>query len=541
MSVPSTPLLGCAPTGAVVMSVSNISRVTGVDVVTLVEALRHQTEDGEKVDITETSDDIVIGEEGAPQLCEFTMARKGRVLNGSRRDDTNESSALLSRSASSTKSLSALPPTPIQTPLSVRIRALHDPTDSLYLIPRIDEVSSCVIVPDSLDHRTPWLPRLPSTVKEVKDIGISEGAYYLVIEYARPAIVWMLLMCSVAALASKAIVARDMYPGNISPLLKSVWMTSFTLFAFSILAFIEIASDPKAVGKQIRELFNSQPASHLRYYIFGGDLIEVNDHCRLSSFTLEKDRQPAFIRNFSAKMLLLTGILHGMFGISFLVSLENTSLAKCVVLMNLHPIMILGSTLSDSRVTERVGAIVVLIGILLLYKSSESSGSEPQNSSLFGDFMGFMVSIYMWLYLSLTQKLQQELPGMTLMAAVNGISVCVQVTFCIAVGINFFDALDVANQFWFPNSIGGIVGGAVSYGGFLIASRYLSPLVISVNITLEPLYAVCLNIAAGGASPEFSTWSALCVIAVGAAAVAIGGGNHSDNKQIMIPTHEINT
>eukprot|EP01061_Rhynchopus_euleeides_P036961 TRINITY_DN62478_c0_g1_i1.p1 TRINITY_DN62478_c0_g1~~TRINITY_DN62478_c0_g1_i1.p1 ORF type:complete len:202 (+),score=70.05 TRINITY_DN62478_c0_g1_i1:2-607(+) len=130
----------------------------------------------------------------------------------------------------------------------------------------------------------------------------------------------------------------------------------------------------------------------------------------------------------------------------------------------------------------------------------------------------------MWFYLSLSQRLQKELPGGVLMAFINLGSLAVQFIFLLT-----FDSTPVSRlfanfaEYLLPNLLGGLLGGALAYGGIMLGSRYLTPMVVSVHITLEPLFAVGLDVICFGVVPVWGIWASLVVMIGGTVAVTLGG------------------
>eukprot|EP01059_Diplonema_ambulator_P027139 TRINITY_DN4487_c0_g1_i1.p1 TRINITY_DN4487_c0_g1~~TRINITY_DN4487_c0_g1_i1.p1 ORF type:complete len:524 (+),score=148.41 TRINITY_DN4487_c0_g1_i1:1608-3179(+) len=508
-SSPTTPLMSCVSGQAVVTSLQNIARLSHVRKEELLEALHNTQEEYDTVEVTSKAGEITIDD---PTYTGEGRGVKARIIQGKNRAAVwGETTPLLTSSSPSFSTVFSVQPS------SVTIRAAHAPDDPLLMIPQSDDTCG-IVIPTFI--RTPsFLPTLPPAIKQVKEIGIKDdGYYYVVVEYARPAVAWVTLIAAVIGLSSKAVVSETMYPPTIPPEVKSVWMTSVCTAAFLVLAFMEYIGLPD--HSQLREMLEGRPVSELWVYMFG---LEERRGGRLE--------REAEIPCFTLLMVLLASTLHGFFSISFLVSLSYTTLAQCVVLMNLHPILVLSTRINRSYPSEKVGAFICCFGVCsLLYTSSNTvEGSNP----ILGNLLAFTVSVYMWIYLNLSQQLQVEVPNCIMMGVINLVSLTIQLVFVLVTG-GARDELYLMqfSSYAVPNALGGLVGGTLAYGGFMLSAKYLNPLVVSVHITLEPLFAVLLNVIIGGASPPIATWGSLIVLVIGAVLVAIGGKNEQEDKLV---------
>eukprot|EP01064_Diplonema_japonicum_P035430 TRINITY_DN7671_c0_g1_i1.p1 TRINITY_DN7671_c0_g1~~TRINITY_DN7671_c0_g1_i1.p1 ORF type:complete len:532 (+),score=78.98 TRINITY_DN7671_c0_g1_i1:842-2437(+) len=506
----TSPLTSCAPGHAVVASLHSVAKLSHVKSEELLEALHKTQSVYDAVQVTSEGDDVTIDD---PSVVGDSKGAKARIIQGKTRA-WGETSSLMGHSVLSTSLSTVL----TATPSSVRIKAAHAPLDALYLIPNHDD--SCGVVIPQLVRTPSIIPTFPPVIKQVKEIGIQDdGFYYLVVEYARPAFIWVILLVAVIGLASKAVVAEHMYPPEVPPVVKSVWMTGVCATSFACLAVVEYYSTPRENRNHLSELLAKKPFDLLATYILG------------ASEPHHRQQQEREIPCFGFLMVVLSSVLHGLFSLSFLVSLSYTSLEQCIVLMNLHPILVLLSRFNRTHQMERVGALLVSVSVFsLIYSSPRTSeGSNP----LLGNLLAFMVSVYMWVYLNLSQQLQADVPNNMLMTIINTISFVVQVLYVIGFeSTSVFVELGDFSSHTLPNVLGGLIGGTLAYGGFMISGRYLNPLVVSVHITLEPLFAVLINIASGGASPSFMTWESLTVLIVGAVLVAIGGKHEQEDKVV---------
>ena len=471
--------------------------------------LRMNDREEEFVEITREDDGVTIGD---TSFNPSPSSQRANLLHGTRMEThPGESSYLLSHGSVKSASASTVQFTPmlLMTPASVRIKAECTPKDSLYMLPSTMEDSCLLVLEGEKKLDRSWMS-LPPPIKGIKEIGIKdEGFYYVVIEYARPAVVWVVLIAAVVGLSSKAVVAEAMYPAAVSPVAKSIWMTFISVCGFWLLGIYEFCTTPD-VTEQISALFAPQSASMLSPYILG------------------TEEQPKFVQSsillpaFSCLMIAFASLLHGLFSVFFLLSLKYTTLEQCVVLMNIHPVLVLMSRLDRSNVMERMGAVVVCAGVVGLFFATPSDAVAE--APILGDVLAFMVSVFMWFYLSLSQRLQEELPSSMLMSCINSGSLLCQLVFLFC-----FDSPEVGLShdafiaFIIPNLLGGLFGGFLAYGGFMLASRYLNPLIVSVHITLEPLFAVVIQMMALGVIPAPPIWGALFTLASGTIAVAVGG------------------
>eukprot|EP01063_Lacrimia_lanifica_P024909 TRINITY_DN32703_c0_g1_i1.p1 TRINITY_DN32703_c0_g1~~TRINITY_DN32703_c0_g1_i1.p1 ORF type:complete len:851 (+),score=163.52 TRINITY_DN32703_c0_g1_i1:77-2629(+) len=569
---PSTSVLSqCTSEGPVVISdLQSLSRVSRVRVEDLRNAIRARHGGGaERVAVT-AADGTVMVEGGGGFLDSNALAMAGSLL-------TPATTAL---AGSETPGVLSPPPFALAregsalTQLtdariggtvtsycsehdnsSVAVGKPHRDVDPVYMIPTAE--GTTVVVMDSTQKKKkhPKLVldnALPSVIKEVKEIGVVEqdGQWYgyIILEYARPVVIWLALIAATVGLASKAVVADHMYLGvsttgnatisstvTLSRLLasngtaatvapdavsegpsaiaKSVWMNLISFAFFVLLA----ATDLRSVGlrDQFRELCTAKSSTMLRVYLLGSAEPPPHLHSRLC------------VPYFGVLMIVVASILHGLFSVFFVLSLHYTSLENCVVLMNLHPVLVMIPRFTRTTSKERFGAFLVAAGTCsLIITSPDRAGNT---SPLTGNILAFMVSVFMWIYLSLSQPLQAALPSGLLMALILFGSCVVQVALFPFLSNASDQPVQGMVEYILPNFLGGFCGGFMAYGGFMIAGRYLNPLVVSVNITLEPIYSVILQLLFVHIYPPLLSWASLLVLVVGAMMCALGGRNEHDD------------
>eukprot|EP00754_Rhynchopus_humris_P043432 Rhum_TRINITY_DN3240_c0_g1::Rhum_TRINITY_DN3240_c0_g1_i1::g.9957::m.9957 len=502
-----SPLLACSSGTAVVAPLTEIARKAHVDADELRHALWLHNDRREFVEVCRDSAGATIGDDTG-------MHMRAKVLHGTQHEapPPTEESGLLRRAESSlcTPLVQDLELGPT-APASVRIAAKHVPSDAIFMLPSTG--GECIVVVEGQEAEEAYLSHrhLPTAISAIQDIGISQdGFYYVVIEKARPAVIWLLLVAAVVGLSSKAIVAKSfMYPASVGQIAKSVWMTTVAGLGFGCMALVEcLVMDVHAA---LRQLMEPKSVSVLPNYVFGTE-------------ELQKHKQTgAQVRGLSALLVVLASLCHGVFSVCFLVSLQYTTLEMCVVLMNLHPLLVLAAKYSRSTATECAGALAVVAGVVSLTYATppENVASNP----MLGNLLAFTVSVLMWMYLCMVQNLQEELPNGLLMVFVNSGSIVVQMLLLAAFepqSLGLMNA-DAFSTFWLPNMLGGLCGGFLAYGGFMLAARYLGTLVVSVHITTEPLFAVLIQVLVAGPMPPWSVWASLLVLASGAAVVVLGG------------------
>ena len=326
---------------------------------------------------------------------------------------------------------------------------------------------------------------------------------------------WVLLVAAVAGLASKGPVARSMYPSHVSPVLVGVWMTGVSLVGFLFLAFYDVYRvGGSVVAEELRSLGRAQSVSLLREHVFGIKGAE------------EEKPSSCMLPWFGACMVLLASVMHGMSSAFFLLSLSYTTLDLCMVFMNLHPVLVLMSRFGRSNAVEKLGACVVTIGIAALCYSRKST--EVASNLWLGNGLALCVSFFMWVYLSLSPKLQAEVQNGVLMSMIYAGSFTTQLVFLLAADgwptSLFYTGIA---HYWLANLLGGLAGGCLAYYIFMVSTKVLNPLVVSVHITLEPLFASIIALFTPATVPSWKEWSSLSVMLAGSILVVCGGMLHS--------------
>eukprot|EP01065_Artemidia_motanka_P020165 TRINITY_DN24145_c0_g1_i1.p1 TRINITY_DN24145_c0_g1~~TRINITY_DN24145_c0_g1_i1.p1 ORF type:complete len:739 (+),score=199.28 TRINITY_DN24145_c0_g1_i1:135-2351(+) len=418
----------------------------------------------------------------------------------------------------------------------------------------------------------------PPPVRIVAVLQGEDGTPYFVAEYVRPLFGWLVLLCATAGLSSKAAVADRFYPPDVPAILKSSWMTFWSAAVFALAMVWDLTAGELAgeVGQERRTqlcsfLFGRRPLSRafeagqevadrpstpLRpLHTPGASMKSRYDHASFGTFGHHLSQQRTAVMDdilapsprYAARAtgvpavgllsLVALGICNCMFSCLFLAALDYTSLAQTVVFINLHPAVIALSRRHTSRI-EYVGVAILVEGIVGLCVVSQG---EPAPRPILGGALAFSVSLVVCVYLMLSDAVKPHCPVSFTLGTSNIVSWVAHLIVYLSSDAEATWSTDgvhgvwgIFASHWAASLSGGMLGGAVAYGGFQVALRYVSPLDVSVGMCLEPLFSVLIGTAIGLSAPPPSSWMFLAVIMTGAYIVCTFGQHDNNNKKVAV-------
>lgn len=275
------------------------------------------------------------------------------------------------------------------------------------------------------------------------------------------------------------------------PLLKAFWR----LFFMSVVLSAGFAYQWKTLGNQPVEHSSSQSVNQL------------SNQPRLLTI-----KQKFWLRETWIVFMISGMSCSAHFGF-WISSLNYTSLAHSLFFVSTYPIVCVVWMLVRRHRLDRlecVGVAVGLIGATLLISDTARAEQEVQSNeqsispSIFGDVLAFLGSVVFVVYLYAGQRARSWLPLFMYAAPMTLISSIPLLLLSLIVEDVSFAGLTAKSVFGFlaPSSLWILVLIAIGPGGFghtgvNYCVAHLSPLVISVTMTLEPVLGVIVGLLAG--------------------------------------------
>lgn len=221
----------------------------------------------------------------------------------------------------------------------------------------------------------------------------------------------------------------------------------------------------------------------------------------------------------------VSGVMLALHFWSWIASLDLTTVAASVVLVNLHPLVIVtGSALllgeRPSR-AQAVGlALAMLGGAIVALGDRASAGGAP--NALLGDLLAVLGALTVGIYYLIGRRLRAHLPLWAYVGLVYGACWLTVGALALATGTAL---APVATGDW-PLLVAIAVGPMLlGHTGFNWALRHVPAYVVSLVILAEPVGATALAALLPGIAerPGASTLLGGAVVLVGLAAGTIGG------------------
>jgi len=198
------------------------------------------------------------------------------------------------------------------------------------------------------------------------------------------------------------------------------------------------------------------------------------------------------------KLLCWSGVaLAAHFG-AWVASLDETTLTHSLLFVTAHPLVIVvGMMLFASRFEgvrlpyrmETIGAVICFVGAAITLMDTGSSQGD-QTATLFGDMLAFGGAVFVVGYIVVGRILRTWLPiflyafPVTLIASV----LLLPLSWQFEVDFGQYGAFGwVDSEFFVWFLLLALVAGLLGHTGLNTCLRYISPLIVSVAVTLEPV------------------------------------------------------
>lgn len=199
-----------------------------------------------------------------------------------------------------------------------------------------------------------------------------------------------------------------------------------------------------------------------------------------------QDVKTRFIERKNLGLLLLSGValaLHFAFWVS---SLDHTSLAHSLLFVTAHPLVIIcGIAIFIRRPSkyEILGAVLGLAGAAITLLDIKDGGEV----TLLGDTLAFLGAITVVGYIVIGRVMRPWLPIFIYATPVTAIAAVLLIPLSYLLGENSttFGWIGSSLLPWFV--LLAFLAGIVGHTGLNACLKHVSPLVISISVTMEPL------------------------------------------------------
>ena len=274
-----------------------------------------------------------------------------------------------------------------------------------------------------------------------------------------PVRIWLLLGCAVVGVSSAGAIFQHV--DDVPPLLRASWRLQVTALLLSPFALMQWRDS----SDQIRDKLTSKKTLNI---------------------------------------IFLSGVfLAAHFG-AWVASLDHTSLTHSLLFVTSHPIIIVGGMyvihtiyrrIEAPKKGEVIGAFIGCAGAIITL-TSQGAEQGDHTVTLFGDLLAFLGGVFVVGYIVCGKILRSWMPiflyafPVTLIAAILLLP-CSFLLESQSVEFGIFGWLDQEYLPWFflLASIAGFLG----HTGLNTCLRYVSPLVISVAVTLEPVIGTIIG------------------------------------------------
>ena len=245
-------------------------------------------------------------------------------------------------------------------------------------------------------------------------------------------------------------------------------------------------------------------------------------------------RQKMFEKN-TVLILLGSGLALALHFGSWVASLDSTSLTHSLLFVTAHPIIIIvGMAIlslfvigfrSPTRL-EILGACIGFFGaaVTLLDQGSQQG---DHTVTLWGDTLAFMGAVFVVGYLVSGRILRKWMPIFLYAFPVTLIGALLLIPASYAVEDDFsaFGVFGWTSLDYFPWFLAlALIAGLLGHTGLNTCLRYISPLVISTSVTLEPILGSFIGWAFFGSGvPGKWTWVGGPILVIGVMLVIYGG------------------
>ena len=342
---------------------------------------------------------------------------------------------------------------------------------------------------------------MPDEIKSI-EVRIREDEahqprLYLVLEFARPLIGWLILLTGVTCMAAVGPLIKMMSREQVSGFIVGSWNAQglFMLFGLSTLAQGELGP-----------------------------------------------REIAYLKSSSGFLLLtMAGVISGLGSGAWTLSFIHTSVPQSYLFNSFHPTLIIAWRMMCNRHVMRQEQFGVLLG-LGGAAMSVLDGGGGDNVAL-GDLLAFISSVSLCFYLLASKKARSHLPLMLNLTFVTFFSALSQsiVAHILTPGGLTFDNNPITGIFgwctwehfglWMVINI--ITG--IGQAGYIGALRYLNPVVVSVCMTTEPVTATLFAmLLLGEGIPKSYTLLGGCLILCSSIIVSVFSTHSKENVELDV-------
>lgn len=167
---------------------------------------------------------------------------------------------------------------------------------------------------------------------------------------------------------------------------------------------------------------------------------------------------------------------------------------------------------------EKIGAIMTIFGVLVLLSDKSAKKKDGRDASLWGEFFGFMVSVFYVLFFLINSVLVKRIHGLIVYNLMNLIVICILTTVFLLFGeasISRVLSMDpqvgifgcFATEKLHVTLLVGLISGLFGNGSYIMITRYFEPHIASIFFLFQPVVSQILGLVLGlDMLPGTSTW-----------------------------------
>ncbi|KAH9140105.1 hypothetical protein AeRB84_015632 [Aphanomyces euteiches] len=254
------------------------------------------------------------------------------------------------------------------------------------------------------------------------------------------------------------------------------------------------------------------------------------------------------------KLFAVCSFSYALFLMTFLWSLNHTSIGHAYIFNNCHSLLIvMGKFLLGSHVLfyEVVGSALGLVGGVVT--TLDHTGPNPSDISAAvspswqGDVVALIGAIGGVFYLLTAKKLRQEMDVFVFMTLLFVMTALLHIPVFYALNIDIELSLD-HHVGWFgwtqPDMLPVelylvFVCTIVGTVGYISAMKYFDPIVVSVVMLLEPILATAIGVVFGvDTIPGILTWVGGLLVLAGTGLVVMAGSNKIESHDVTDAIHK---
>ena len=258
--------------------------------------------------------------------------------------------------------------------------------------------------------------------------------------------------------------------------------------------------------------------------------------------SVEKSVVDKFMTAKTWRLLGLSGVaLAAHFG-AWVASLDETTLTHSLLFVTAHPLVIVvGMLLLASRIenvrlpykTETIGAVICFVGAAITLTDTGTTQGD-QTVTLYGDLLAFSGAVFVVGYIVVGRILRTWLPIFLYAFPVTAIGALLLIPFSWKFEQGFTDFGVVGwidDEFFRYFLLLALIAGVLGHTGLNTCLRYISPLIVSVAVTLEPVLGSIIGWMFFDAGvPGRLTWVGGLVLMAGLMTVVIASERASLSK-----------